>query len=73
MKTETESRKNAILRLLPTSAAQGIGGRPMADSLSISMPQLRYCLDALWTEDKIEYSGNTRARVYWRTCSKPKA
>lgn len=66
-------RKTAILRELPASEKDAIGGAALAKAVGLTGPQLRYCIDILWSESKVKYSGETRARVYWRTCPKPPA
>lgn len=66
-------RKTAILRELPASEKDAIDGAKVRTVLGLTPTQFRYCIDVLWANGKVKYSGETRARVYWRTCPKPPA
>lgn len=67
------ARRVAILRALPDKEAKAIGGAEICKSLNLTPVQFRYMIDLLWAKNEIGYSGETRARVYWRKVAKPAA
>lgn len=59
-------RRAKVLKLIPRSERKAIGARAIADTLGEEIATVRRDINYHWALGKVDYSGETRARVYWR-------